>query len=86
MVSGGVRRTSEIGLIDADDETCIQAKSHLYRQVGGRWEIDKSIAHRQMSNNSIYYRKKPTREKAPLASPADAVFRGARVDQRGGRS
>ena len=63
VVSGGVRRTSEIGLIDADDETCIQAKSHLYRQVGGRWEIDKSIAHRQMSNNSIYYQKKPTREK-----------------------
>ena len=63
VVSGGVRRTSEIGLIDADDETCIQAKSQLYRSVGGRWEIDKSIAHRQMSNNSIYYRKKPTREK-----------------------
>ena len=63
VVSGGVRRTSEIGLIDADDETCIQAKSHLYRQVNGRWEIDKNIAHRQMSNNSIYYRHKPTREK-----------------------
>ena len=58
-----MRRTSEIGLIDADDETCIQAKSQLYRSVGGRWEIDKSIAHRQMSNNSIYYRQKPTREK-----------------------
>lgn len=63
VVSGGVRRTSEIGLIDADDETCIQAKSQLYRNHGGRWEIDKSIAHRQMSNNSIYYREKPTREK-----------------------
>ena len=63
VVSGGVRRTSEIGLVDADDETCIQAKSNLYRQVNGRWEIDKSIAHRQMSNNSIFYRKKPTREK-----------------------
>ena len=62
VVSGGVRRTSEIGLIDADDETCIQAKSHLYRQVNGRWEIDKTIAHRQMSNNSIFYREKPTRE------------------------
>ena len=34
----------------------------LYRQVDGRWEIDKTIAHRQMSNNSIFYRKKPTRE------------------------
>ena len=63
VVSGGVRRTSEIGLIDADDETCIKAKSNLYRQVGGRWEIDKSIAHRQMSNNSIFYREKPTKEK-----------------------
>lgn len=63
VVSGGVRRTSEIGLIDADDQACIQAKSNLYRQVRGRWEIDKSIAHRQMSNNSIFYRKKPTREK-----------------------
>ena len=61
--SGGVRRTSEIGLIDADDQACIQAKSNLYRQMRGRWEIDKSIAHRQMSNNSIFYRKKPTREK-----------------------
>lgn len=63
VVSGGVRRTSEIGLVDADDETCIQAKSNLYRQVNGHWEIDKSIAHRQMSNNSIFYRQKPAREK-----------------------
>lgn len=62
VVSGGVRRTSEIGLIDADDEECVKAKSRLYRQVDGRWEIDKAIAHRQMSNNSIFYRKKPTRE------------------------
>ena len=49
--------------MDAEDETCIEAKNHLYRQIGGKWEIDKSIAHRQMSNNSIYYRRKPTREK-----------------------
>ena len=62
VVSGGVRRTSEIGLIDQNDEECIQAKSNLYRQINGHWEIDKSIAHRQMSNNSIFYRKKPTRE------------------------
>lgn len=62
VVSGGVRRTSEIGLIDQDDDKCIRAKSNLYRQVNGRWEIDKTIAHRQMSNNSIFYRRKPTRE------------------------
>ena len=62
VVSGGVRRTSEIGLIDQDDAECIQAKSQLYRQVNGRWEIDRNIAHRQMSNNSIFYRRKPSRE------------------------
>lgn len=62
VVSGGVRRTSEIGLIDAEDKTCVEAKSQLYRQVNGKWELNKEIAHRQMSNNSIYYRKKPTRE------------------------
>ena len=62
VVSGGVRRTSEIGLIDQDDTECIQAKSKLYRQIDGLWEIDRNIAHRQMSNNSIFYRRKPTRE------------------------
>ncbi len=62
VVSGGVRRTSEIGLIDQDDAECIQAKSQLYRQVNGRWEIDRNIAHRQMSNNSIFYRRKPSRD------------------------
>ena len=62
VVSGGVRRTSEIGLIDADDEKCISAKSKLYQQVDGQWKLNTSIAHRQMSNNSVFYRKKPTRE------------------------
>ncbi len=62
VVSGGVRRTSEICLIDQDDTECIQAKSALYRQVGKKWEIDPALAHRQMSNNSIFYRRKPSRE------------------------
>ena len=62
VVSGGVRRTSEVGLIDRADPACIQAKRALYRQVGDRWEIDPRIAHRQMSNNSIFYTHKPTRE------------------------
>ncbi len=62
VVVGGVRRTAEIVLIDADDEECIDAKSKLYKQVEGKWEVDKEIIHRQMSNNSIYYRERPTRE------------------------
>lgn len=63
VVVGGVRRTAEIVLVDEDDNESIEAKNNLYKQVDGKWEIDKDIIHRQMSNNSIYYRRKPTREK-----------------------
>ena len=63
VVVGGVRRTAEIVLIDADDDECIQAKNQLYKKVDEKWVIDQDLAHRQMSNNSIYYEKKPTREK-----------------------
>ncbi len=62
VVVGGVRRTAEIVLIDQDDKDCIQAKSELYKKVDEKWVIDTEIAHRQMSNNSIYYTRKPTRE------------------------
>jgi len=63
VVVGGVRRTAEIVLIDADDDECIKAKNQLYKKVDEKWVIDQDLAHRQMSNNSIYYEKKPTREK-----------------------
>jgi len=64
VVIGGVRRTSEISLIGSDDEECIKAKSNLYTQspINGKWEIDTELSHRQMSNNSIYYKEKPSRE------------------------
>lgn len=62
VVVGGVRRTAEIVLIDPDDKECIQAKNELYKKVDEKWVIDTEISHRQMSNNSIYYREKPTRE------------------------
>ncbi len=62
VVVGGVRRTAEIALIDQDDKECVQAKSNLYKKVDEKWIIDNEIAHRQMSNNSIYYREKPSRE------------------------
>jgi adenosylcobalamin-dependent ribonucleoside-triphosphate reductase len=64
VVVGGVRRTAEIMLIDSDDTDCIEAKSKLYKQIDGKWMVDKDLAHRSMSNNSIYFKeKKPTREK-----------------------
>ncbi len=61
VVVGGVRRTAEIILLDSDDKEAIQAKSNLYKKVDENWVIDQDIAHRQMSNNSIYYREKPSR-------------------------
>ena len=63
VVVGGVRRTAEMILVDPDDKECIEAKSNLYSQIDGQWIVNQDIVHRQMSNNSIYYREKPTREK-----------------------
>jgi adenosylcobalamin-dependent ribonucleoside-triphosphate reductase len=62
VVSGGVRRTSEVILFDYDDEEIYKSKSNLYKQVDGQWMLDEEIAHRRMSNNSIQYNKKPSRE------------------------
>jgi ribonucleoside-diphosphate reductase alpha chain/ribonucleoside-triphosphate reductase len=62
VVVGGVRRTAEIVLVDAHDKECIEAKNNLYKQIDGQWIVDKELLHRQMSNNSIYYKEKPTRE------------------------
>ncbi len=62
VVVGGVRRTAEIILVDAHDKECIEAKNNLYKQIDGQWIVDKELLHRQMSNNSIYYKEKPSRE------------------------
>ncbi|MBS4535033.1 ribonucleoside-triphosphate reductase, adenosylcobalamin-dependent [Clostridium sp. D2Q-14] len=63
VVVGGVRRTAEIVLLDAEDKEAIDAKTNLYKQVDGQWIVDKDIIHRQMSNNSIYYKERPSRER-----------------------
>ena len=63
VVSGGVRRTAISALIDSNDEESITAKSNLYVEIDGQWMLNEKIAHRGMSNNSIYYEEKPTREK-----------------------
>lgn len=63
VVVGGVRRSSELALGSPDDDNFIEAKSNLYTQNNGIWSIDTDIAHRQMSNNTIFYDEKPTREK-----------------------
>ncbi|MGE5614497.1 MAG: ribonucleoside-triphosphate reductase, adenosylcobalamin-dependent [Bacillota bacterium] len=63
VVVGGVRRTAEVGIIGADDEECIRAKSELYYLNDRKeWVENKSISHRKMSNNSIFYEERPSRE------------------------
>lgn len=63
VVVGGVRRTAEMVIIDESDTECIEAKSNLYKQEDGKWSVNKELIHRQMSNNSIYYTEKPSRER-----------------------
>lgn len=63
VVVGGVRRTAEILLFDSDDEECINAKSNLYKKIEEQWIVDQDLVHRSMSNNSIFYQSKPTRER-----------------------
>lgn len=59
IVSGGVRRSSEIALSDSKDIHFIEAKKDLY--------YDPAKAHlqkiRSMSNNSVMYDKKPSKKK-----------------------
>ncbi|MDM8534071.1 ribonucleoside-triphosphate reductase, adenosylcobalamin-dependent [Clostridiaceae bacterium HSG29] len=62
VVSGGVRRTAEIMIVDPDDKECIEAKNDLYRQIDGQWIMNEELSHRQVSNNSIYYQERPSRE------------------------
>jgi len=63
VVSGGVRRTAEVCLFDADDQEIMNCKSNLYQQnEEGDWVVNTDILHRQMSNNSIQYWEKPTEQ------------------------
>lgn len=63
VVVGGVRRTSEVVLFDPDDQDILNAKNNLYEQIDGKWIKNQDIDFREMSNNSIFYTSKPSREK-----------------------
>lgn len=62
VVSGGVRRSSEIILCDPDETDVINAKNDLYTQTDGVWSVNENLIHRQFSNNTIMYQEKPSRE------------------------
>lgn len=58
VVVGGVRRTSEIALFGADDNEVLNAKVDLWSPGSKNYGND----HRGMSNNSIFFNNKPSKE------------------------
>lgn len=63
VVSGGVRRSAEIVFCDCDETEVLNAKAHLYYQdENGNWKSDENILHRQLSNNTVIYDKRPSKE------------------------
>jgi adenosylcobalamin-dependent ribonucleoside-triphosphate reductase len=57
VVVGGVRRSSEITLFDINDTEILDAKVNLWTD-----ESKANKRFRSMSNNSVYFTKKPTKE------------------------
>lgn len=62
VVSGGVRRTAQMAIFSSDDAECIEAKSNLYKRVEDKWIKNSALSHREMSNNSVMYDSRPSRE------------------------
>lgn len=64
VVVGGVRRTAEICLFDPEDDEILRSKDNIYTQdEEGNWIEDKAILHRRMSNNSILFSERPSRDR-----------------------
>jgi ribonucleoside-diphosphate reductase alpha chain/ribonucleoside-triphosphate reductase len=57
VVVGGVRRSSEITLFSIDDKAVMDAKVDLWTDP-----TKSELTYRSMSNNSVYFTKKPTAE------------------------
>lgn len=63
VVSGGVRRSAMMVICDEEDEEVINAKRNIYKVVDGKWIEDAEISHRKMSNNSVLYTHRPSKER-----------------------
>ena len=63
VVSGGVRRSAEIVFCDSDETEVLNAKANLYYQDDdGNWVENKQRLNRALSNNTVIYQHRPTRE------------------------
>lgn len=60
---GGVRRSAEVCLFDKDDTDTRFAKQKIFTQdENNNWITDTNLLHRQSSNNSILFNKRPSIE------------------------
>lgn len=62
VVTGGNRRSAQIALGSPEDEEFIKAKLNLYTRIDGKWSVPPELEHRKMSNNSIVFTSKPSRD------------------------
>lgn len=63
VVSGGVRRSSQIALFSGEDTEVLNAKNDIYTvDSEGNWSTNEDLLHRRMSNNSVLAFEKPSRE------------------------
>lgn len=63
IVSGGTRRSALIVFCDKDEKDVLVAKSNLYYQDNnGNWQSNNKVLHRMLSNNTVFYYEKPSRQ------------------------
>ena len=62
VVAGGTRRSAEIVFCDPDETEVLEAKSNIYTNVDGNWVANQEILHRFLSNNTVFYNRRPTKE------------------------
>lgn len=62
VVSGGTRRSAEIIFCDPDEKEVLEAKANIYQDIDGEWVANQEILHRFLSNNTVFYSEKPSKE------------------------
>ena len=60
--AGGVRRSAEMIIIESSDSECISSKLDIYKYNGENRTLNRALSHRRISNNSVYYSSKPSRQ------------------------
>ncbi len=63
VISGGVRRSALIVFCDNDEKEVLEAKANLYyKDDNNNWKSNDKLLHRMLSNNTVFYKEKPTKD------------------------